>query len=50
MFTKKVYHYPCLMTFVAEMENLMVNDIDGILCFLNEIEKMKYFQKFIVLS
>ena len=34
MFPKKVYRCPCLMTFVDEMENLWINDIDGILCFL----------------
>ena len=39
MFPKKVYHCPCLMTSVDEIENLMINDIYGILCFLKEIEK-----------
>ena len=48
MFPKKVYPSPCLMKFVNEMENLLINDISGILCFLKEIEKMKFFQKFIV--
>ena len=48
MFPKKVYRCPCLMKFVDEMENLLINDIDGILCFLKEIKKRMYFQKFIV--
>ena len=39
MFPKKVYHCPCLMTSVDEIENLMINDTYGILCFLKEIEK-----------
>ena len=38
------------MTFVDETEDLMINDIDGILCFLKEIEKMKHFQKFIMIN
>ena len=29
MFPKRVYRSPCLMTFVDEMESLMINDIDG---------------------
>ena len=45
MFPKRVYHCPCLMTFVDEMENLMINDIDGILIFLKEIEKTEVFSK-----
>ena len=39
MFPKRVDRCPCLMTFVDEMENLMINDIDGILCYFKEIEK-----------
>ena len=45
MFPKRLYHCPCLMTFVDEMENLMINDIDGILIFLKEIEKTEVFSK-----
>ena len=48
MFPKKVYRCPCLMKFVDEMENLLINDIDGILCFLKEIEKNEVLSKFIV--
>ena len=33
------------MTFVDEIENLMINDIDGILIFLKEIEKTEVFSK-----
>ena len=33
------------MTFVDEMENLMINDIEGILIFLKEIEKTDVFLK-----
>ena len=47
MFPKKVYRCPCLMKFVDEMENLLINDIDGILCFLKEIEKNEVLSKFI---
>ena len=43
MFPKRVYHGPCLMTFVIEIENLMINDMDGILIFLKEIEKTEVF-------
>ena len=45
MFPKRVYHCLCLMTFVDEMENLMMNDIDGILIFLKEIGKTEVFSK-----
>ena len=45
MFPKKVYHCPCLMMFVDEMENLIINDIDGILCFLKEIETNEVLSK-----
>ena len=45
MFPKKLYRCPCLMKFVDEMENLLINDIDGILCFLKEIEKNEIFSK-----
>ena len=45
MFPKKVYHCPCLMTSVDEIENLMINDIYGILCFLKEIEKNEVLSK-----
>ena len=45
MFPKRLYHCPCLMTFVDEMENLMINDIDGISVFLKEIEKTEVFSK-----
>ena len=33
------------MTFVDEMENLMINDTDGILCYLKEIEKNEVLSK-----
>ena len=33
------------MTFVDEMENLMINDIEGILILLKEIEKTDVFLK-----
>ena len=33
------------MTFVDETEDLMINDIDGILCFLKEIEKNEVLSK-----
>ena len=33
------------MTFVDEMENLIINDIEGILIFLKEIEKTDVFLK-----
>ena len=33
------------MTFLNKMENLMINDIDGILIFLKEIEKTEIFSK-----
>ena len=36
---QKKFTTPCLMTSVDEIENLMINDIYGILCFLKEIEK-----------
>ena len=45
MFPKKVYRCPSLMKFVDEMENLLINDIDGILCFLKEIEKNEVLPK-----
>ena len=45
MFPKKVYHCPCLITLVDEMENFMINDIDEILCFLKEIEKNEVLSK-----
>ena len=45
MFTKKFYCCPYLMTFVDEMENLMINDVDGILCFLKEIKRNKVLSK-----
>ena len=45
MFPKTAYCCPCLMPFVNEMENLMINDIDGILIFLKEIEKTEVFLK-----
>ena len=45
MFPKKVYRYPCLMTIVDEMQNLMINDIDGMLWFLKEIEKNEILSK-----
>ena len=45
MFPKKVYCCPCLMKFVDEMENLLINDIEGILCFLKEIEKNEVLSK-----
>ena len=44
MFAKKVYHCPCLM-FVDEMENLIINDLDGILGFLKEIKKNEVLSK-----
>ena len=38
MFPKRVYCCLCLMTFVDEnLENLMINHIDGILILLKEI-------------
>ena len=33
------------MMFVDEMENLIINDLDGILCFLKEIEKSEVLSK-----
>ena len=42
MFPKRVYRCPCLMTFINEMGNLMINDINGNLLFLKEIENTKY--------
>ena len=45
LFPKKVHHCPCLMTFVDEMESLMINDIDGILSFLKQIEKNEVVSK-----
>ena len=45
MFLKRVYRSPCLMTFVDEMESLMINDIDGILIFSKELEKTKVLSK-----
>ena len=42
---KKVYHCPCLMMFVDEMENLIINDLDGILGFLKEIKKNEVLSK-----
>ena len=45
MFPKKVYCCPSLMKFVDEMENLLINDIDGILYFLKEIEKNEVLPK-----
>ena len=33
------------MTFVDEMENLMINDVDGILCFLKELKRNKVLSK-----
>ena len=45
MFPKKVYHCSCLMKFVNEMKNLLINDIDGISCFLKEIEKNEVISK-----
>ena len=33
------------MKFVDEMENLLINDISGILCFLKEIEKNEVLSK-----
>ena len=45
MFPKRVYCCPCLMAFVDEMQTLMVNDIDGILCYLKEIEKNEVLSK-----
>ena len=45
MFSKNVYHCPCLMKFVDEMENLLINDIDRILCFLKEIEETEVLSK-----
>ena len=45
MFPKRVYCSPCLMTFIDEMKNLMINDLDGILIFLKEIEKNEVFLK-----
>ena len=46
MFPKRVYCCPCLITFVDEIENLMINYIDGILIFLKEIEKIEVVSKF----
>ena len=45
MFPKKVYRCLCLMTSLDEMENLMINDIYGILWFLKEIEKNEVLSK-----
>ena len=45
MLPKRVYGCPCSMTFVDEMENLMINDIDGTLCYLKEIAKNKVLSK-----
>ena len=45
MFPKKVYCCPCLMKFVDEMENFLINDIERILCFLKEIEKNEVLSK-----
>ena len=45
MFPKKVYCCPCLMTFTDEMKNLVIIDLDGILCFLKEIEKNEVLSK-----
>ena len=45
MFLKKVYCCPCLMKFADEMENLLINVTDGILCFLKEIEKNEVLSK-----
>ena len=45
MFAKKVYHCPCLMMFVDEMENLIINDLDGILGFLKKIKKNEVLSK-----
>ena len=33
------------MTFVDELENLLINEINGILCFLKEIEKNEVLSK-----
>ena len=45
MFPKKVYCCPYLMTFTDEMKNLVIIDLDGILCFLKEIEKNEVLSK-----
>ena len=45
MFPKKVYCCPFLITFIDEMKNSLINDIDGILCFLKEIEKNEVLSK-----
>ena len=45
MFPKKVYRCLCLTTSLDEMENLMINDIYGILWFLKEIEKNEVLSK-----
>ena len=45
MFPKRVYCRPHLITFVDEMANFMINDIDGILIFVKEIEKTEVFSK-----
>ena len=45
MFSKRAYHCPCLMAIIDEMEILMINDLNGILIFLREIEKSKVFSK-----
>ena len=39
MFPKRVYRCPHLITFVDEMGNFMINDVDGILIFVKEIDK-----------
>ena len=33
------------MTFLDELENLLINDIDGVLCFLKEIKKNEVLSK-----
>ena len=48
MFPKKFYCCTCLTKFVDEMENLLINDIDGILCYLKEVEKNEVLLKIIV--
>ena len=45
MFPKNVYHSPCLMTIVDEMENLLINDLDGMLGFSKEVDKNEVVSK-----
>ena len=45
MFPKKVYCCAFLIKFIDEMKNSLINDIDGILCFLKEIEKNEVLSK-----